>query len=122
MLFGYMSVMGIPLNSVTLAICVMSIGLIVDYCAHIVHHFMITTGSRQDRTAAALGDMGTGVFAGATTTFIGFLPIQVMSRGLTAAIPMGNPYRSCKLTRVRSIQFATFEVGRIFAKMFYGPN
>jgi Niemann-Pick C1 protein len=48
MLFGYMSICGIALNSVSLAICVMSIGLIVDYCAHIIHHFMIVSGTRPE--------------------------------------------------------------------------
>lgn len=91
-LFGYMATVDVPLNSVTLAICVMSIGLIVDYCAHIMHQFMLETGTRAERTKLCIANMGTGVFCGATTTFLGFIPIL----------------------------FATFEVGRVFAKMFFG--
>ena len=37
MLFAYMATAGVALNSVTLAICVMSIGLIVDYCVSVSH-------------------------------------------------------------------------------------
>eukprot|EP01052_Picozoa_sp_SAG31_P034141 SAG31_NODE_3946_length_3729_cov_3.942975_3_plen_380_part_00 len=92
MLFAYMATADVALNSVTLAICVMSIGLIVDYCAHIMHQFMLEEGTREERTKLCIANMGTGVFCGATTTFIGFIPIL----------------------------FASFEVGRVFAKMFFG--
>jgi predicted RND superfamily exporter protein len=45
MLLAYMATAGVALNSVTLAICVMSVGLIVDYCAHIMHQFMLEQGT-----------------------------------------------------------------------------
>ena len=92
MLLAYMATADVALNSVTLAICVMSVGLIVDYCAHIMHQFMLETGTLEVRTKLCIANMGTGVFCGATTTFLGFIPIL----------------------------FATFEVGRVFAKMFFG--
>ena len=66
---------GINLNTVTVVIFIMNFGLVVDYSAHISHHFMTSTGTRRHRAAVALTDMGSGVFNGAFTTMLGMLPL-----------------------------------------------
>jgi len=91
-LVAWMYFAGVTLSSVTLAILIMSFGLIVDYSAHITHHFMTASGSTEDRAAEALSVMGSGVFNGAFTTLLGFAPMA----------------------------FSTFEAGRVFTKMFAG--
>ena len=60
-------------------------GLVVDYSAHIAHMFMTSKGTKRERAATAVTDMGSGVFSGAFTTFIGFLvsdlPCNVRRQG-----------------------------------------
>ena len=53
----------------------MNFGLVFDYSAHVCHKFMTTGGDRRRRTVIALTDMGSGVFNGAFTTFLGFVPL-----------------------------------------------
>ena len=50
-------------------------GLVVDYSAHIAHHFMTTGGTPRQRAASAVVEMGSGVFNGAFTTALGMLPL-----------------------------------------------
>lgn len=94
--------MGIQLNTVTVVIFIMvrcidniicgtqckffhhlnvfdcvwqNFGLVVDYSAHIAHHFMTTGGTPRQRAAHAVVEMGSGVFNGACTTALGMLPL-----------------------------------------------
>jgi len=39
----------------------MSFGIVVDYAAHVLHAFMSLEGTRQERAATALVDMGAGI-------------------------------------------------------------
>jgi predicted RND superfamily exporter protein len=84
------SVLGIQLNTVTVVIFIMNFGLVVDYSAHIAHHFMTTGGTPRERAAHALVEMGSGVFNGAFTTALGMLPLI----------------------------WAPFETGRVFLQLF----
>ena len=54
--------------SVTVVIFIMNFGLVVDYSAHIAHHFMTHRGTPRERAANALKEMGSSVFNGAFTT------------------------------------------------------
>ncbi len=48
-------------------------GLCVDYSAHICHTFLTVTGSRRERAAATLIDIGPAVLNGGVSTFIAFI-------------------------------------------------
>lgn len=48
----------------------MSLGIGVEFCAHLVHAFVEERGSSEDRAAAALGDVGAAVLSGITLTKI----------------------------------------------------
>lgn len=48
----------------------MSLGIGVEFCAHLVHAFVEERGTSEDRAAAALGDVGAAVLSGITLTKI----------------------------------------------------
>jgi predicted RND superfamily exporter protein len=58
------------LNAITIAIIVMSIGIAVDYNAHIAHAFKNSTGTRNERVIKALDTLGVSVLHGAASTFL----------------------------------------------------
>ena len=55
----------------------MAVGLVVDYMVHIVHYFLHQDPniSKDGRIANALGEIGPSVLVGATTTFLGIMPL-----------------------------------------------
>lgn len=59
-----------PLPPVSLVNLVMSLGIGVEFCAHLVHAFVEERGTSEDRAAAALGDVGAAVLSGITLTKI----------------------------------------------------
>ena len=81
-LLGLIWCWGMNLNAVTMISLVMAVGLVVDYLAHILHCFT-AHGSREPdprrRMAAALDEVGGAVLLGATTTFVGVLPLAFAS-------------------------------------------
>lgn len=71
-LLGVMVVWGIQLNAVSLVNLTMALGISVEFCAHLVHAFVVTPGSRPARTATALVEVGASVLSGITLTkFVG---------------------------------------------------
>eukprot|EP00887_Chlorella_sp_A99_P002624 scaffold6.g2624.t1 len=71
-LAGVMKLWGMQLNAVSLVNLVMSLGIGVEFCAHIMHAFMEETRSAQRRADAALEDVGAAVLSGITLTkFVG---------------------------------------------------
>ncbi len=71
-LLGVMVVWGIQLNAVSLVNLTMALGISVEFCAHLVHAFVVTPGSRPARTARALVEVGASVLSGITLTkFVG---------------------------------------------------
>merc|ERR1719498_1254433 len=64
-LFASLRLWGLKVNSLTGVILVCSIGLVVDYCAHICHSFSIQDCrlSRSDRAVAAVHDIGAPIAA-----------------------------------------------------------
>jgi predicted RND superfamily exporter protein len=67
-LMALCALFGIQLNTVTMCIFIMNFGLVFDYSAHISHMFMTTGGTKKQRAAVSVTDMGSGVFNGAFTT------------------------------------------------------
>ncbi|XP_061344098.1 uncharacterized protein LOC133290061 [Gastrolobium bilobum] len=73
-LLGVMAVLGIQLNAVSVVNLLMSIGIAVEFCVHIAHAFMVSSGDRSQRAKTALCTMGASVFSGITLTkFVGVL-------------------------------------------------
>ena len=48
-------------------------GLCVDYSAHICHTFLTLAGTRRERSAATLVNIGPAVLNGGVSTFIAFI-------------------------------------------------
>ena len=77
-LFNILSVMywwDISLNAVSLVNLVMSIGISVEFCSHILHHYCTNNRSSSKlRAQNALAKMGSSVFSGiALTKFVGIV-------------------------------------------------
>ncbi|XP_076922652.1 uncharacterized protein LOC143584500 isoform X2 [Bidens hawaiensis] len=67
-LLGVMAVLDIQLNAVSVVNLVMSVGISVEFCVHITHAFLVSSGDRDQRTKEALSTMGASVFSGITLT------------------------------------------------------
>lgn len=68
-IFGLMYWWNISLNAVSLVNLVMTVGISVEFCSHIVHYFVNSPKiSRVKRAQDALTNMGTSVFQGITLT------------------------------------------------------
>ncbi|CAM9909842.1 unnamed protein product [Choristocarpus tenellus] len=59
----------------------MAVGLVVDYMVHVLHFFLHQDPalSKHDRIVLALGEIGPSVLLGASTTFIGIIPMAFAS-------------------------------------------
>jgi len=68
---GCMNMWGLAIDSVSVIQLVVSVGLCVDYAAHIGHSFMKMPGkSRSERVVKTLGDVGSAVLNGGISTFL----------------------------------------------------
>ncbi|KAL2538045.1 Patched family protein [Forsythia ovata] len=67
-IMGVMAILNIQLNAVSVVNLVMSVGIAVEFCVHIMHAFLVTSGDRNQRMEAALTTMGASVFSGITLT------------------------------------------------------
>ncbi|KAI3725546.1 hypothetical protein L1987_65336 [Smallanthus sonchifolius] len=67
-LLGVMAVLDIQLNAVSVVNLVMSVGISVEFCVHITHAFLVSSGDRDQRTKESLATMGASVFSGITIT------------------------------------------------------
>ena len=81
-MLGFMRVVGVAVNSVSVICIVVAIGLAVDYSVHISHAFLLVKASdtdehssRQLRAGFALSRMGPAVLNGAFSTFLAVLPL-----------------------------------------------
>ncbi|XP_022613649.1 Niemann-Pick C1 protein isoform X1 [Seriola dumerili] len=80
-MFGVMWLWGISLNAVSLVNLVMSCGISVEFCSHIVRAFSISVKkSRVERAEEALAHMGSSVFSGITLTKFGGIIILALSK------------------------------------------
>jgi len=62
---------GLYLNIVTLIFLIMSIGISVDYSAHIMHEFLEVKGTKEYRVERTITDMGPAIMHAALSTFLG---------------------------------------------------
>ncbi|KAJ8772723.1 hypothetical protein K2173_027900 [Erythroxylum novogranatense] len=67
-MMGVMAILGIQLNAISVVNLVMSVGIAVEFCVHITHAFMVSSGTRDERVKDALGTMGASVLSGITLT------------------------------------------------------
>ncbi|KAG2425628.1 hypothetical protein HYH02_015000 [Chlamydomonas schloesseri] len=72
---GSMHYLGLTFNSVTCIVLVLAVGISVDYSAHVMRAFLVSTGTRQERAHKALVEIGGAVWNGAITTFLAVLPM-----------------------------------------------
>ncbi|XP_056599830.1 NPC intracellular cholesterol transporter 1 [Triplophysa dalaica] len=80
-MFGVMWLWNISLNAVSLVNLVMSCGISVEFCSHIVRAFCVSTkSSRVKRAEEALAHMGSSVFSGITLTKFGGILILALSK------------------------------------------
>jgi len=70
---GFIHFWGLTIDTVSCTNIIISIGLCVDYSAHIAHAFMSTQGTRDERVKHALADIGPAVFNGGFSTFLAFV-------------------------------------------------
>ena len=69
---GFLQFWGLFLDQDFAIFLTISIGLCVDYSAHIAHSFMVCQGSRDQRMAKTLVDIGPAVLNGGISTFCAF--------------------------------------------------
>ncbi|CAF1045952.1 unnamed protein product [Rotaria sordida] len=66
-------VWGIQISSIMMVELVMSIGFCSDFCVHIVHAFLTSTGTRKERAQQALINMGMPILCASLSSIIGVL-------------------------------------------------
>jgi len=74
---GCMNMWGLAIDNVSVIQLVISVGLAVDYAAHIGHTFMTKSGTRADRVVATLGDVGSAVLNGGISTFLAVMLLSL---------------------------------------------
>lgn len=72
-LLGVQVLLGLFIDTVVVVLVILAVGLSVDYSAHVGHCFMLKNGTRKERAAKSLEDIGAPVLNGATSTFIAIL-------------------------------------------------
>ena len=55
----------------------MAIGLMVDYVLHILMRYYECKGTRQERVYETMSTLGASVFLGASSTFLGVMPLAL---------------------------------------------
>ena len=70
---GFIHFWGLTIDTVSCTNIIISIGLCVDYSAHVAHAFMSSTGTRCERVNNALAEIGPAVFNGGFSTFLAFV-------------------------------------------------
>jgi Niemann-Pick C1 protein len=70
---GYMHFWGLSIDSVTVIMLVIALGLAVDYSAHIGRAYLEKLGTPDERVIRTLEDMGVAVWNGAMSTFMAVL-------------------------------------------------
>ncbi|KAK0090682.1 hypothetical protein PV325_008019 [Microctonus aethiopoides] len=72
-LLGSMYYFGLTIEISTSIIILLCAGLAVDYAAHVGLEFTRTTGDKEERSIATLGNIGPAVFNGGLSTFLAFV-------------------------------------------------
>ncbi|CAE7282578.1 Ptchd3 [Symbiodinium pilosum] len=74
-MLGWMVLTGLKLNSLSVIPLLLSVGLCVDYCAHIAHSFWHMPGDSKSRAQAALQGRGLAVLHAGVSTGLSQLPL-----------------------------------------------
>ena len=69
-ILGAMFYWNIVVDNVSVIMLTLSVGLSVDYAAHVGHHWMVVQGTKDERVAKTLGGIGAAVLNGALSTFL----------------------------------------------------
>merc|ERR1711968_78063 len=69
-LCGFMHWWGVTISGVSTIYILISVGLAVDYSAHVAHMFVESTGSSRERAIAALERIGPSVFNAVVSTML----------------------------------------------------
>ena len=78
-ILGYLHFWGTSIDSVSVIMLVISLGLSVDYVTHLGHNFIMQGGSAADKLVGSMSEMGTAVFNGAFSTFLSILLLSASS-------------------------------------------
>ncbi|GKA48996.1 Niemann-Pick C1 protein-like protein, partial [Tanacetum coccineum] len=72
---GVIAILDIQLNDVSVVNLVMSVGIAIEFCVHITHAFLVSSGDRDQRTKEVLGTMGASFFGFPLLLFV-FIPFS----------------------------------------------
>merc|ERR1719377_199932 len=67
---GFMHWWGVTVSGVSTIYILISVGLAVDYAAHVAHMFVDSTGAPEDRAVKALARIGPSVFNAIGSTML----------------------------------------------------
>ena len=70
---GFMHLWGLTMNVLTCMTLVISVGLCVDFSAHIVHFFLAASGSLDEKVETTMTRVGPAVFNGGLSTLLAFI-------------------------------------------------
>ncbi|XP_012938856.1 patched domain-containing protein 3 [Aplysia californica] len=74
--FGYMSIWGLSLSSITMIQIIMSVGFSVDFCAHVCTAYMISDSpTRRGRATEAMIDASGPILNGGISSIIGLIAL-----------------------------------------------
>ena len=80
-ILAWIPITGLNLNAITSTCMVMSVGIAVDFTAHVTHAFVETDGAGRsggERAAAAVSKMGRSLTTSALTTFLAVLMLATV--------------------------------------------
>jgi predicted RND superfamily exporter protein len=75
-MLGWIPMLGMQLHSVTTICIIMSVGVAVDFSAHIAHAFLDAKGTNIERSARSIKQLMPSLCLGGLTTFLGTLPLS----------------------------------------------
>jgi len=70
---GFLHFWGITIDVISCINIVLAVGLCVDYSVHVGHAFLVSAGSRQEKSVTAVTSIGPAVANGGITTFLALL-------------------------------------------------
>jgi len=86
-LLGFMQFAGLHINALTYVSLVMSIGLLVDFVVHVLLRFYESLkATREEKVKDTLRSMGSSIFIGGLSTFLGVIPLAFSSSAVFTSI------------------------------------
>merc|ERR1711915_186287 len=70
---GFMHFWGLTVDVISCNTLVISVGLCVDFSAHIAHRFLMTSGTRNEKVVSTLVRIGPAVLNGGISTLLAFI-------------------------------------------------